>query len=94
MVAAPERPQENICRLHVSMYQAADAVNGIEGLGNLCRNRAGPTRLKSGHTLEEVTEVLTLDPLHSEKQEPIQFTYVVDRHHVRVIDRRSEARFA
>ena len=83
--------QEHVRRLDVAVNQAAP-VRRVQGVGDLSQHRQSTLRRKLPLALEHAPQVAALDEAHRQVELPVTLTRLVDRDHVRMVQRSGEPR--
>ena len=84
---------QHVRRLDVAMDEPAP-VRRVERVGDLPAERDDPRRLEHPLRPQERPEVRPVDVAHRDEQAAVDLTGLVDRDHVRMVERRREPRLA
>jgi hypothetical protein len=79
--------EQDVRGLDVAVDEAV-GVGGVQGGGDLSADRDGACRLELALRSQQRLEVCAVDVAHDEVELPVDLACVVDRHHVRVLERR------
>ena len=93
VLAAVLAVEEDVRRLHVAVDEPA-SMRRVQGVGDLARDRDRARRLERALAPEERLEVRALDEAHRDEQAIVGLAGLVDRHHVRMVERRRDPRLA
>ena len=93
VLAAVLAVEEDVRRLHVAVDEPA-SMRRVQGVGDLARDRDRARRLQRALAPEERLEVRALDEAHRDEQAIVGLAGLVDRHHVRMVERRRDPRLA
>ena len=85
--------QQDVRGLDVAVHEPG-GVRGVERARDLVDDRRGARRLEPPLGAQQPVQVGAGDPAHHEVQPPVLLARLVDRDHVRVIDRRRHPRLA
>ncbi len=85
--------EEDVRRLHVPVHEAPP-VGGVERTRHLGQDRQRPLGRERALALENALQVAPLHVAHREVELPVAVAGLVDRDHVRMVERRREARLA
>jgi hypothetical protein len=85
--------EQHVRRLHVSVDKAL-CVRRVQRICDLSTNRERPDRRESALRAQQSPQIRALDEPHGEVEAPVDLAGVVDRYHVRVLERHRELRLA
>ena len=86
-------PEQDVGRLDVAVHQAG-GVRGVERGADLPDDPRRARRVERPLAADERAQVVAGDVAHRDVGDPVLLARVVDRDHVRVVDRRRDARLA
>ncbi len=86
----PVLVEQHVRRLHVAMHETT-GVSGVERARDLLHDPNGPGRLERPAAQHDL-QVAAHDEAHHDVELPVDLARVVDRHHVRMLQRRSHPR--
>ena len=84
--------EQHVRGFHVSMHETA-RVGRIQGARNLCEDADRVRRVQTT-ALQALFQVASLDVAHGDEEDVLGRPGLVDRHDVRVVDRRGQLRLA
>ena len=82
--------EEHVRGLHVAVDERPP-VRGVEGVGHLGQDAKRSLRAQLALAVEDASEVVALDEAHRQVELPVVLAGLVDRDHVRMVERGGEA---
>jgi hypothetical protein len=89
----PVLVQQDVGGLHVPMHERAP-VSGVERVRDVGEHRERPLRRKLLLALQDRSQIASLDEPHRQVELAVVLARLVDRDHVRVVERCRQPRFA
>ena len=85
--------EQHVGGLHVTVHERPP-VSGVEGAGHLGQDAKRPLRAQLALAVEHAPQVVALDEAHRQVELPVVLPGLVDRDHVRMVERCGEPRLA